>query len=72
MGTLKNHHNINTFTEALNDDVEELFKHKETLTCNNISQHEKNIISEFSKRQDLVFTIAEKGGATVILDVGKS
>ena len=72
MGTPKNHHNINTFTEALNDDVEELFKYKETLTCNNISQHEKNIISEFSKRQDLVFTIAEKGGATVILNVGKS
>ena len=45
----KNHHNINTSIEALNNDVDE-----------------KSIISEFSKREDLVFT---KGGATVILDV---
>ena len=28
-----------------------------------------NIISEFSKREDLVFTLAGKGGATVILHV---
>ena len=30
---------------------------------------EKSIISEFSKREDLVFTKADKGGAIVILDV---
>ena len=44
-------------------------KNKQTLPSNNISQHEKNIISAFSKREDLVFTKADKGGATVILDV---
>ena len=60
---------MNTFIEALNNDVDELFKHKQTLPRNNISQHEKNIISGFSKREDLVFTKADKGGATVILDV---
>ena len=37
-------------------------------TRNNISQHEKNIISVFSKREDLFFTKTDKGGATVILD----
>ena len=58
---------LNTFIEALNNDVDELFKHKQALPLNNISQHEKNIISEFSKR-DLVFTKAAKEGATVILD----
>ena len=52
----KNHHTINTFIEALNNDVDELFKHKQTLPRNNISQHEKNITSEFSQRKDLVFT----------------
>ena len=64
----KNHHNINTFIEALNNDVDELFKHKQTLPRNNISQHEKNITSAFSKREDLVFSKADKGGATVILE----
>ena len=49
--------------------MDELFKQKQTLPRNNISQREKNIISEFSKREDLVFTKADKGGATVILDV---
>ena len=32
------------------NDVDELFKHKQTLPRNNISQHENNIMSEFSKR----------------------
>ena len=32
-------------------------------------QDEKNIISEFSKREDFIFTKADKGGAIVILDV---
>ena len=39
------------------------------MNSSNISQHEKSIISEFSKWEDLVFTKADKGEATVILDV---
>ena len=66
----KNSHcTINTFIQALNNDLDELFKHKQTLPCNNVSQHKNNIISEFSQREDLVFTKADKGGATVMLDV---
>ena len=42
----KNHHIIKTFIEARNNDVDELFEHKQTLVSNNISQHEKNIISK--------------------------
>ena len=37
----KHHHTINTFIETLNNDVDELFKHKQNLLCNNISHHEK-------------------------------
>ena len=38
----KNHNTIiNTFIEALNNDVDEFFKHKQTLPRKNISQHEK-------------------------------
>ena len=58
------------FIEELNNDTYELFKHKQTLSHNNILLHEKNIISEFSKQEDLVFSKADKGRATVILDVG--
>ena len=65
----KNRYTINTFTEAVNNNVEKLFKHKLNLSRNNLSKHEKNIISEFSKREDLVFTKADKRGASVILDV---
>ena len=64
-----NHCTINTFIQALNNDLDELFKHKQTLPCNNVSQHKNNIISEFSQQEDLVFTKADKGGATVMLDV---
>ena len=66
----KNYHTINTFIEALNNDVDELLKQKQTLPSNNISQHEKKIISESSKQIDLVFTKADKGGTTVIIYVG--
>ena len=66
----KNHHTINRFIEALNNDVDELFQQKQTLPRNNISQHERNVINKFSKPEDLVFTKADKGGAIVILEVG--
>ena len=66
----KNHNTIIAFIEALNKNVDELFKHKQTLPRNNISQFGKDIINEFSKREDLFFTKADKGRATVILNVG--
>ena len=43
------------FIEALNNDVDELLKHKHVLLRNNISQYENNITIEFSQREDLVF-----------------
>ena len=66
----KNYHTINTFIEAINNDVDKLLKQKKTLPPNNISQHEKKIISEFSKQIDLVFTKADKGGTIVVIYVG--
>ena len=49
---------------ALNNDVD---KHKQTLPGNNMSQHEKNIISKFPKWEDLVFSQADKGRPAIIL-----
>ena len=54
--------------KAFDNYVAELFKQKQTLPRNNNSHHEKNIISEFSKGEDLVLTNAGKGAATVTLD----
>ena len=51
------------------DLLDELFKHKQTFPCITISEHEKNIITEFSNQEDLVFKKADKRVATVILDV---
>ena len=67
--TPKNDYTINTFIEALNNDVDELFKHKQTLPRNNISHHEKEHYKWIFKTRRFSFTKADKGGATVILDV---
>ena len=59
----------NTYVEAVDNDMEEILEHKQTLQWNNISNADKTVINEFSKRDDLVFTKADKGGATVILGI---
>ena len=66
----KNHHTVETFIEAVNKDIAERFSHKKKLpNNNNLTDINKNAIEYFSKRNDLVITKAQKGGATVILDV---
>ena len=67
--TPKNDYTINTFIEALNNDVDELFKHKQTLPHNNISHHEKEHYKWIFKTRRFSLTKTDKGGATVILDV---
>ena len=65
----ENHHTVQTFIEVVNDDVVERFLDKNKLPKNNLTDTDKNAIWHFSKRIDLVITKADKGGATVILDV---
>ena len=47
----------------------ERFSDTKKLPKNNLTDTDKNAIKYFSKRNDLVLTKADKGGATVILDV---
>ena len=47
----------------------ERFSDTKKLTKNNLTDTDKIAIAYFSKRNDLVLTKADKGGATVILDV---
>ena len=45
------------------------FSDKNKLPKNNLTQTDKNAIESFVKRNDLVITKANKGGATVTLDL---
>ena len=47
----------------------ERFSDKKKLPKNNLTDTDKNPAENFSRRNDLVITKAEKGEATVILDV---
>ena len=60
----KNRHTINTFIEAVDNDIEKILENKQILPRSNISKDQKTIINGFSKRDDLVFTEADKVGAT--------
>ena len=65
----KNYHTVETFIEAVNKNIVKRFSDTKKLTKNNLTDTDKNAIAYFSKRNDLVLTKADKGGATVILDV---
>ena len=65
----KNHHTVETFIEAVNKDIVERFSDTKKLPKNNLPDTDKNAIEYFSKCNDLVITKADKGGATVILNV---
>ena len=69
MGTQKNHHTVETLIEAVNKYIVERFSNTKKLPKNNLTDTDNNAIEYFSKCKDLVITKADKGGATVILDV---
>ena len=65
----KNHHTVETFIEAVNKDIVKRSSDTKKLPKNNLIDTDKNAIEYFSKRNNLVITKADKGGATVILDL---
>ena len=67
--TQKNHHTVETFIEAVNKDIVERFSDTKKFPKINLTDTDKNAIEYFSECNDLVITKADKGGATVILDV---
>ena len=58
--------------KAVNKAVVERFSDKNKLSKNNLTGTDNNAIEYFSKRNDLLITKADIGGATVILDVKDS
>ena len=66
MGT---HHTDETFIDVANKDVVEKFPGKNKLSKINLTDTDKDAIEYFSKRNNLVITKADRGGANVVLDV---
>ena len=60
---------LKTFIEAVSKGVVERFSDKNKLPENSLADNDKNAIAPFKKRNDLVITKADKGGAIAILDV---
>ena len=65
----KNYRTVETFIEAVKKDIVERFSDKKKLPKSDLTDTDKNAVEYFSKCNDLVITKADKGGATVILDV---
>ena len=61
------HHTVNTFCEAMKNDMKQ--SAIERKPYNNLTKEELDALDELQKRDDLIFTKADKGGALVIIDV---
>ena len=64
----KNHHTIDTFVEAVKKDIECTKTFKPKRPYPNLDTGEKEAIKELSRREDIIITKADKGGAVVIVD----
>ena len=69
METEKNHHTVETFVETVEYNVENILQEKKEIPRNNLPESDKAAVDYFTKREDIVLTKADKGGATVIMNV---
>ena len=61
------HYTVSTFCEALSNEIKKPLKSK--TPYNNLTKGEIQGMEDLEKREDLVFTKADKGGALIIMDV---
>ena len=66
---LYTHHTVKTFLEALEKDVNEVQPLTNNVTRCNLSKNERLSLERLKKMDDIIITKADKGGATVILDI---
>ena len=67
----ENHHTINTFIDLVEYDVNEATQEETKNYRPNLTKGEKEAMKELSKREDIIITNADKGGAVVIMDINK-
>ena len=62
-----NHHSVDTFISCVTKELKECKPNP--IPHDNLSPKERQTLKELSSRDDIIITKADKGGATVILDV---
>ena len=65
----ENQHKVETFTQAFQNDLEKEEQILKQIPRTNLSKKEKNALKTLSKREDIIITKADKGGAAVFIDV---
>ena len=65
----KTHHTVSTFLESFKNDAKSALEHAKPYTSSNLSKEEVRALEDFKKRTDIIICKADKGGATVIIDV---
>ena len=63
------HHSVKTFIESVDQDLEKDLHETETQTRQNLTKGEIRSLNNLKKREDIIITKADKGGAVVILNV---
>ena len=64
----KNHHTVETFAQAFQNDLLKEEEHIKQILHKNLSKKEEDALQNLSKRDDIIITKADKGGAVVIVD----
>ena len=69
MDTKRKSHTVDTFTQAFQNDLEKEEQILKQVPRSNLSKKEKDALKTLSKREDIIITKADKGGAVAIIDV---
>ena len=63
------HHSVKTFIEAVERDLEQENNEDKIEVRKNLTKEEINSLNKLTKREDIIITKADKGGAVVIINV---
>ena len=64
------HHSVKTYIQAVKNDIEDHVPTANRNNRSNLSQGEQTALANLKKRDDILISKADKGGAVVIQDVG--
>ena len=67
----QNHHSIETFIDLVKHDINDAKILNTKRPKDNLTKGEQKTLEELSKRDDIIITNADKGGAIVIMDIDK-
>ena len=68
MGSPKNHHTIETFMEASNNEINEKIAHIKPPKYSNLSKGKQKALASQQEKDDITIANAYKGGAVVFMD----